>query len=321
MFSLQVYFAPRPQRALMAHQGNRFIVGIVQVLAAIKARKHEKMKIERSVALWFPLPRPLEFRGIYHGRVFPLPYPLFAQKDISRILDLVGTALVGLRTSKILKTVAWTLQDESVTLVDQQPSTIVDDDKVSTLEFPPTFHSSRLEFVSGLAAAARSRKAANPVVHAVPSTPPPKPTPPAYVQEEKTYSRAPPTRPRPSLVSLLEQIPFEMLRERFSRPTQREQPEEPYAFIEEVEEELDHQESLSDESDDEGLPSYEGFFDDIEKGALFDTPSGPSLPKFDISRPPSLSSIAARFATSRPRPSPSRMAMLARLRHPASTCA
>ncbi|KAJ7611020.1 hypothetical protein FB45DRAFT_942290 [Roridomyces roridus] len=318
MFSLQVYFAPRPQRAVMAHQGNQLIVGIVwQALATIKAHKLEKMQVVKHEYPWRSIPRPLGFRGIHLGPVFRLSPSLLAPQDISRILDLVGTTLVGLRTSTILKTVAWTLQDDSVTLVNESPTASFVEEKVSILKSPPAFHSSRLELASRLAAAARSRKAANPVVHQSP--PPPNPALPPYAQEEKTYRRAPPTRP--SLVSLLEQTPFDLLRERFSRPTQREQSEEPYAFIEEVEDEHDDEGSLSGDSDNAELFSYEAFADDIQNGALFDLPSGPSLPTFDISRPPSLSNIAARFTTSRSRPSTSRMAMLARLRHPASTCA
>ncbi|KAJ7610983.1 hypothetical protein FB45DRAFT_942217 [Roridomyces roridus] len=318
MISLRVYFAPRPQRALMAHQGNRLIVGIVwQALAAIKAHKLEKMQVVKHEYPWRSIPRPLGFRGIHLGPVFRLSPSLLAPQDISRILDLVGTTLLGLRTSTILKTVAWTLQDDSVTLVNESPSASFVEEKVSMLKSPPATRSSRLALVGHLAAAAMSRKAANPVVHQ--SSPPPNPAPPPYVQEEKTYRLAPPTRP--SLVSLLEQIPFDLLHERFSRPTQREQPEEMHAFIEEVEDEHDDEGSLSGDSDDAELFSYEAFADDIQNGALFDLPSGPSLPTFAISRPPSLSNIAARFTTSRSRPSTSRMAMLARLRHLASTCA
>ncbi|KAJ7606828.1 hypothetical protein FB45DRAFT_949227 [Roridomyces roridus] len=317
MFSLRVYFAPRPQRALMAHQGNRFIVGIVwQALAAIKASRPEVAKYEHG--LWLvkiAIPRPLGLRGMYRGRVIRLPRVFLAQQDLLRI---VSGALTLLKASKI-RTLPGMHQDDSATLVDESL-----DDKKSIFESPSTSRPSHLALVGHLAAAAMSRKAAKQVILQESSTEPQEinnnalPSPP--IQEEEAYPDVP--TPRPSLVSFLQRIPIEMLRQRFSTPRYRPQePEASHAFIEEVEEEHDDRESLSGDSDDAELFSYEAFADDLDTGALFDRPSGPCLPKFDISRPPSLSNIAARFTTSPPQPSTSRMAMLARLRHPASTCA
>ncbi|KAJ7610911.1 hypothetical protein FB45DRAFT_941993 [Roridomyces roridus] len=317
MISLRVYFAPLPQRALMAHQGNWLVVGIVwQALAAIKASRPELVKYEHGLRLVMKtvIPRPLGLRGVYRGRVVRLPRVLLAQQDL---LHIVGGALAIIKASKV-KALPGMHQEDSATLVDESL-----DDKKSIYKSPSTSRPSHLALVGHLAAAAMSRKAAKQVIQQESFTKPEeindKVLPSPTIQEE-AYPDVPP--PRPSLVSLLERIPIEMLRQRFSKSRFRPQePEASHAFIEEVEEEHDDQESLSGDSDDAGLFSYEAFADDLDTRALFDRPSGPCLPKFDISRPPSLSNIAARFDNCMPSaPRPSRAAILAGLRHPASTC-